>query len=198
MNLIDFSKMAVSSREELREIVGLPHEFVVKKSISIIDEECKKFISASPLVFISTCNAEGKCDVSPRGDLGGCVQILNEKQFIIPDRQGNKRQDSHLNILSNPNIGLLFIVPGIEEVLRVNGKATVIKEEEILRQMELKESIPLLGIGVDVEEVFVHCSRALRESGIWNLETWPNKEQIPSALEIFHTHLKINGVDISK
>ena len=198
MNLIDFSKMAVSSKEELRDIVGFPHEFIVKKSISMIDEECKRFISASPIVFISTCNAEGKCDVSPRGDLEGCVKILNENQLIIPDRQGNKRQDAHLNILSNPNIGLVFIVPGVEEVLRVNGRATVIKDEEILKKMELKDNIPLLGIGVDVEEAFVHCSRALRESGIWNLETWTNKEMVPTGLEIFHAHLKINGVDVSK
>jgi len=198
MNLIDFSKMAVSSKEEIREIVGFPHELIVKKSISIIDEMCKKFISASPIVFISTCNAEGKCDVSPRGDLSGCVKILNEKQLIIPDRLGNKKQDSNLNILSNPNIGLLFIVPGVEEVLRVNGKATVIKDKEFLLKMELQGKVPLLGIGVDVEEVFVHCSRAIRESGIWNLESWSSKDQVPTALEIFHAHLKINGVDVSK
>ena len=198
MNLIDFSKMAVSSKEEIREIVGFPHELIVKKSISIIDEMCKKFISASPIVFISTCNAEGKCDVSPRGDLSGCVKILNEKQLVIPDRLGKKKQDSNLNILSNPNIGLLFIVPGVEEVLRVNGKATVIKDKEFLLKMELQGKVPLLGIGVDVEEVFVHCSRAIRESGIWNLESWSSKEQVPTALEIFHAHLKINGVDVSK
>ena len=198
MNLIDFSKMAVSSKEEIREIVGFPHELIVKKSISIIDEMCKKFISASPIVFISTCNSEGKCDVSPRGDLSGCVKILNEKQLVIPDRLGNKKQDSNLNILSNPNIGLLFIVPGVEEVLRVNGKATVIKDKEFLLKMELQGRVPLLGIGVDVEEVFIHCSRAIRESGIWNLESWSSKDQVPTALEIFHDHLKLNGVDVSK
>ena len=198
MNLIDFSKTAVSSKEELRDIVGFPHELIVKKSISIIDEKCKKFITASPMVFISTCNDRGECDVSPRGDLGGCVKVLNEKQLIIPDRIGNKKQDSNLNILSNPNIGLLFIIPGIEDVLRVNGKATVIKDEEILREMELEGNVPLLGIGIDVEEVFVHCPRAIGKSGIWNVETWKNKEQVPTLLEIFHAHLEINGVEIPR
>lgn len=198
MNLVDFSKIAVSSKEELRDIVGFPHDLIVKKTVSIIDENCKKFIAASPMVFISTSNDKGECDVSPRGDLGGCVKVLNESQLIIPDRPGNKKQDSNLNILSNPNIGLLFIIPGVEEVLRVNGKASVIKDQEILKEMDLDGNVPLLGIGIDVEEVFVHCPRAIGKSGIWKIETWTNKEQIPTLLEIFHAHLEINGVDIPK
>lgn len=198
MNLVDFSKVAVSSKEELRDIVGFPHELIVQKTISIIDEKCKRFIAASPMVFISTSNDKGECDVSPRGDLGGCVRVLNERQLIIPDRPGNKKQDSNLNILSNPNIGLLFIIPGVEEVLRVNGKASVIKDQEILKEVDLDGNVPLLGIGIDVEEVFVHCPRAIGKSGIWKVETWTNKEQIPTLLEIFHAHLEINGVDIPK
>lgn len=197
MDLIDFSKMAVSTEVEVREIAGFPHELIVKKTISAIDETCEKFISASPLVFISTCDSEGKCDVSLRGDSGSCVKILNERQLIIPDRAGNRKLDSILNILSNPNIGLLFVVPGIEEVLRVNGKAAVIKDKEILMQMELNGKAPLLGIGIDVEEVFVHCPRAMKESGIWNSQNWSDKEDIPTILEIFHAHLKMNGVDVS-
>jgi len=198
MELINFLDKAVSSKEELRKIVGEAHEHIIKKSVSTLNEDCRKFISMSSMVFISTSNAEGKCDVSPRGDLGGCVRVLNDKQLLIPDRLGNKKQDSHLNILSNPNIGMVFIIPGVEEVLRVNGRATVIKDKELLSRLELNGNIPLVGIGVDVEECFVHCSRAIRESGIWNLETWPSKEEVPTALEIFLAHLKINGIDISK
>ncbi|AKL96025.1 pyridoxine 5'-phosphate oxidase-like protein [Clostridium aceticum] len=198
MELINFSRNSVSTKEELRELIGEPHELVIKKSVSILDDQCKRFISMSPLLFLSTSDAEGKCDVSPRGDQAGSVIILNKHQLVIPDRPGNKRQDSNLNILSNPHVGLIFIIPGLEEVLRINGRAMLIKDKEILNKMALKGNIPLLGIGVDVEECFVHCSRPLKESNIWKPETWQTPETLPSASEIFHAHLKINGVELKK
>ncbi|WP_026478897.1 MSMEG_1061 family FMN-dependent PPOX-type flavoprotein [Alkaliphilus transvaalensis] len=199
MELVDFSRNAITSKEELRELIGEPHELVIKKSISFLDEKCSNFISKSSLLFLSTSNPEGKCDVSPRGDApGSLVKILNKQQLVIPDRPGNKRQDSNINIISNPNVGLIFIIPGLEEVLRVNGRATVIKDQEILSKMDWKGNIPLVGIGVDVEETFVHCPRSLKESGIWNAETWENAENLPSAMEIFQSHLRINGVELKE
>ena len=146
----------------------------------------------------STSNADGKCDVSPRGDLPSEIKILNNYQLVIPNRPGNKRVDSLVNILSNPHIGLVFLIPGLDEVLRINGKATIIKNKEILDTMSINGKPPLLGIGVDVEECFIHCSRALKKSRIWNPNTWQNKETLPSSLEIFHAHLKINGVEVKK
>jgi len=198
MDKLNFSSEAVTSEKELRELVGVPHEFVLKKSVSIIDENCKKFISMSPLFFLSTSSSDGKCDVSPRGDLPCEIKILNNYQLVIPDRPGNKRVDSLVNILSNPHVGLVFLIPGLEEVLRINGKATIIKNREILDKMKIAGKPPQLGIGVDVEECFIHCSRALKKSRIWNSDTWQNKEALPSSLEIFHAHLKINGVEIKK
>lgn len=109
MEKINFSQSAVLSEEEVREIIGQPHELVIKKSISFLDEHCKRLISMSPLFFLSTANAEGKCDVSPRGDLPGTVSIINKHQIIIPDRPGNRRLDSILNIITNPNVGLVFL-----------------------------------------------------------------------------------------
>ncbi len=198
MEKVNFSRSAITSEEQLREIIGMPHELVVKKSISILDEHCKKLIEMSPLLFLSTANAEGKCDVSPRGDLPGTISILNQHQLVIPDRPGNKRLDSILNIISNPNVGLVFLVPGLEEVLRINGRATVIKDKEILDKMSLKGKAPLLGIGIDVEECFIHCPRAIKESNIWKPTTWQDPTDFPSILKVFHDHLKINGIDVKK
>ncbi|MBP2242098.1 PPOX class probable FMN-dependent enzyme [Cytobacillus eiseniae] len=198
MEKIDFSTDAVTSEKELREIIGTPHEYVVKKEISMLDDHCKKFISMSPLFFLSTSGADGRCDVSPRGDFPNNILVLNNEQLVLPNRPGNKRVDSFENILSNPHVGLVFLIPGLDEVLRINGKATIINNKEILEQMSLNGKPPLLGIGVDVEECYIHCSRALKKSSIWNEETWKNKETLPSSLEIFHAHLKINGVDIKK
>ncbi|MFE8697693.1 MSMEG_1061 family FMN-dependent PPOX-type flavoprotein [Cytobacillus sp. FJAT-53684] len=198
MEIIDFSTEAVTSEQELREIIGIPHEYVVKKEISMLDEHCKEFISESQLFFLSTASADGKCDVAPRGDLPSKILILNNYQLVLPDRPGNKRVDSFENILSNPHVGLVFLIPGLDEVLRINGKATIIKNKDILDKMSLNGKPPLLGIGVDVEECFIHCSRALKKAGIWNQSTWQTKETLPSSLEIFHAHLKINGVDIKK
>ncbi|GAE28536.1 phosphohydrolase [Halalkalibacter wakoensis JCM 9140] len=198
MDVIDFSRNAITTEEELRDIIGAPHDLVMKKTISIIDDHCKKFIEMSPLFFLSTSNADGTCDVSPRGDMPSSITILNKHQLVIPDRPGNRRLDSIKNILSNPHVGLVFLIPGLEDVLRINGRATIINDEKILANMSLKGKPPLLGIGVEVEECFIHCPRALKESNIWNKDTWKNKEELPTLMEIFHAHLKINGVEVKK
>ncbi|OIJ21496.1 phosphohydrolase [Anaerobacillus alkalidiazotrophicus] len=198
MEKVNFSRSAITLEEEVREIIGQPHELIVKKSIPFLDEHCKKMISVSPIFFLATANGEGKCDVSPRGDLPGTISILNKHQLVIPDRPGNRRLDSIINILSNPNVGLVFLIPGLEEVLRINGRATIIKDEKILDKMSLKGKTPLLGIGIDVEECYIHCPRALKESNIWNTSTWQKSEDLPLILEVFNDHLKINGVELKK
>ena len=196
MDVINFSREAVTSEDELREIAGVPHEAVIKKCISIIDDHCKNFIAMSPLLFLSTANAEGRCDVSPRGDLPSSITILNQQQLVIPDRPGNRRLDSIMNILANPQVGLLFLIPGLDEVLRINGKATIIKNQEILNKMSLNGRPPSLGIGVDVEECFIHCPRAFKKAKVWEPESWQNNEDLPSIAELFHAHLRLNGMEI--
>ncbi len=193
---VNFAEEALRTEEEIRELVGVPHEHIVMKAIPIIDEHCRLFISKSPLLFLSTSNAAGKCDVSPRGDEPGSVKVLNENQLVIAERPGNRRADSITNILSNPNVGLVFLIPGLEEVLRVNGRAYMIKNKEILSAMAVKEKEPVIGIGVEVEECFIHCPRALKASNIWNPEQWGSTEEIPPLKQIFLDHLKINGVEI--
>jgi uncharacterized protein len=161
----------------------------------LFDCDCRTFISMSPLLFISTSDAEGNCDVSPRGDEPGTVKVLNNYQLVIPDRSGNRRVDSMMNILSNPHISILFTIPGREDVLRINGRAYIIKNKEILSTMSLKNHVPLLRIGIDVDECYFHCPRALKTSNIWNPETWNNTDELPTSMKIFRDHLKINGIE---
>lgn len=196
MEKLDISRHLVGSLEELRELVGTPHEAVVLKSISMIDEQARSYIAQSPMVFVSSSNENGQCDVSPRGDEPGFVHVVGESQLIIPDRPGNKRTDTLSNILRNPHAGLLFVIPGMEEVLRVNGKAHIIRDHPVLEGMALRGKAPTIGIVVEVEECFIHCPRALKSSGIWDADSWPAKDSLPSSKEIFHAHLRINGYDV--
>ncbi|MDR4887792.1 pyridoxamine 5'-phosphate oxidase family protein [Fredinandcohnia sp. QZ13] len=184
-------KNSVETEEELRTIIGFPSELVENKGITYIDHHCKEFISKSPFVVLSTSDKFGFCDVSPRGDQPGSVLVLNEKQLIIPERPGNKRIDSLRNILSNPKIGLLFLIPGLGETLRMNGNATIIKDEELLEKMAVKDKPPLLGIGVEVEECFIHCAKAFKRSGLWNPNTWTDKATLPSASKILFEHANL-------
>jgi PPOX class probable FMN-dependent enzyme len=193
MGKIDFSEHRVRFAEELRELVGTPHEAVVKKSIQLIDDHARNFIAKSSLLFLASSNEKGQCDVSPRGDAPGFAYVANEKQLIIPERPGNRRADSLLNILLNPHVGLIFIIPGMQEVLRVNGRAVIIKEHVVLQELQLNEKTPVIGIAVEVEECYIHCPRALKSSSIWDANTWPPVESHPSVQEMFQAHLKING-----
>ncbi|MET3505248.1 pyridoxamine 5'-phosphate oxidase family protein [Halalkalibacter oceani] len=190
-------RQTIDSEEELREIVGFPSKLVKNKVISHLDSHCKEFIAKSPFLLISTADEEGFCDVSPRGDKPGFVYILDDKHLIIPERPGNRRIDSMRNILSNARIGLIFIIPGMEETLRVNGKATLVKDEDLLDKMKVNERQPLLAIGVEVEECFIHCAKAFKRSGLWDADSWPEKETLPSAAKILSAHSKIPNEDVA-
>ncbi|MEH7378926.1 pyridoxamine 5'-phosphate oxidase family protein [Bacillus sp. JJ1533] len=189
-------KNSVETEEELRTIVGYPSELVKNKAITYLDHHCKHFIAKSPFLVMSTSDEFGNCDVSPRGDQPGSVLVLNEKQLIIPERPGNKRIDSLRNILSNPKIGLVFFIPGLGETLRVNGHATIVKDEGLLEKMAVKDKRPLLGIGVEVEECFIHCAKAFKRSGLWNPTTWLDKAELPAAANILYEHAKLPNSSI--
>lgn len=191
MNLHPFQH-TVDSEEELRALIGTPSELVRNKTISFLDDHCKYFIARSPLLFIATTNHEGS-DVSPRGDMPGFVLVLNEQYLIIPERPGNKRIDTMRNILHNPSVGLNFIIPGLGETLRVNGKALLVRDEPILNKMTVNGKQPDIGIGVKVEESFIHCAQAFKRSGLWDPTSWPLKETLPSAAKILSDHAKLPG-----
>jgi len=156
----------ISSEEQLRAVVGLPAPRAVNKEIARLDAHCQMIISRSPFVLISSSDAEGRLDVSPKGDPAGFVQVLDEATLAIPDRPGNRRADTFGNVLQNPRVGLLFMIPGRQETLRdkmaVNGKP------------------PELALVVTVEQAFVHCGKCIIRSGLWDKESWPDLGGLPS------------------
>ncbi|WP_404332425.1 pyridoxamine 5'-phosphate oxidase family protein [Mesobacillus maritimus] len=184
-------KEKIESEEELRSMLGESSELVKRKVIPYLDEHCQDFISRSPFLVISTADASGFSDVSPRGDQPGFALILDDKHLVIPERPGNKRMDTMRNILSNPKAGLLFFIPGLGETLRVNGNASLVKDDALLERMAVNGKKPLIGIGIEVEECFIHCAKAMKRSGLWEPETWSQKDTLPNAAKILLAHSKL-------
>ncbi|PGA99710.1 pyridoxamine 5'-phosphate oxidase family protein [Bacillus toyonensis] len=185
-------KSISSTEEELRQILGQPSERALKKVISSLDHHCVDFLSKSPFLVLSTANKLGECDASPRGDAPGFVYVLNKNKIIIPERPGNRRIDSILNIISNPHVGLIFLIPGLGETLRINGKAYITNDEEILKEMQANGRNPLLGIVVEIEECYIHCAKAFIRSKMWDPELWLNAKELPSAAKMLLEHAKVN------
>ncbi|MFS0863170.1 pyridoxamine 5'-phosphate oxidase family protein [Fredinandcohnia sp. 179-A 10B2 NHS] len=194
-NRLRFQK-ELKTEQELRDIVGFPNELVRNKSISFLDHNCINFITKSPFLIISSADEYGNCDASPKGDQRGFVHVLDEKHLVIPERQGNKRMDTMRNILTNPQIGLLFLIPGLEETLRVNGKATLVRDDDILEKMIIKGKKPLLGIVVEIQECFIHCAKAFKRSELWSPDTWEDKETLPYAAQIIFEHAKLPNTSV--
>jgi uncharacterized protein len=192
-----FSKV-VTSEAELRELLGTPSERAVKKQLSRLDTHCRAFIARSPFVLLGTANADGTCDVSPKGDGPGSVLVLDDETLVIPDRPGNKRFDGLRNILANPHIGLLFLVPNVEETLRVNGRAWIIRDEEILERAAVQGKRPQLGIGVVVEEAFLHCAKAFKRSRLWDPAAWPDRRELPTMSQMLMDQVKPQGVTVEE
>ncbi len=186
----------VTSREALREIIGEPTDLVVRKQLAALDPHCRAFIARSPFLLLGTSSASGTCDVSPRGDAPGFVQILDEGTLVIPERPGNRRNDSLRNILDNPRIGLLFMIPGIEETLRVNGSACIVRDEAILDRSAHRGRRPLLAIGVAVEEAFLHCAKAFKRSQMWDPASWAARGEIPSLARMVIDQVPNSGMTV--
>ncbi len=174
----------VASEGELRSNFGEPMDIALKKQLGTLDVQCKEFISRSPFLCLGTSAANGKADVSPRGDPPGFVQILDDNTIFIPDRPGNNRLDSMSNIVENPNVGILFMIPGYEDALRVNGKATIVKDQKILERCAVNRKIPQLGIMVDVKEAYLHCAKALRRSKIWRADAQQDRKDMPTLAQM--------------
>jgi PPOX class probable FMN-dependent enzyme len=183
MDAIPFRDV-VTSEDELRAIVGRPSELAIRKEISYLDAHCRAFIARSPFVLIATAGGTGRGDVSPKGDPPGFVQVLDEHRLVIPDRPGNKRLDGMRNLLENPHVGLLFLIPGLDETLRVNGRAWIIRDEEILGRCSVQGKRPALGLGVYAEECFIHCAKAFKRSSLWRSERWPDRAGLASPAEM--------------
>lgn len=180
----------VTSLAELRELAGTPSERAVKKQLAYLDVYCRKFIEHSPFVSMATSGPDGRCDVSPKGDQPGFVAVLDDETLAIPDRPGNKRFDSLQNILANPHVGLLFLIPGMDETLRVNGTAELVRDPELLGRLSVAGKEPLLAIVVHVEEAFLHCGRSSLRASIWSPEKYMPRDELPSLARMISDQIR--------
>ncbi|MFC7304320.1 MSMEG_1061 family FMN-dependent PPOX-type flavoprotein [Streptomyces monticola] len=171
----------IRSEAELREIVRAPMRVVAEKDIDRIDPESRRFIEASPFFLLATSAADGTCDVSPRGDPPGSVLVLDEQTLVFGDRKGNRRLDAFRNILQRPRVGMLFVVPGYGDTVRVNGSARIVTEAPYLPRLAQQDVVPQLAVEVRVEELFSHCSRAFSRSRLWEPDSWPDRDTVPTA-----------------
>ena len=186
----------VSNEGELRAIMGTPKSRSVLKEQRTLDAHTRAFIARSPFLLLATAGADGTCDVSPKGDAPGFVLVLDDTRLVIPDRPGNKRLDGMLNLLVNPHVGIIFLVPGRDETLRVNGHACVTRDPQLLARMAVEGRTPQVGIGVEVEQCFVHCPKAFRRSDLWAPERWPALDTLPSMARVLYDQIRPAGVSL--
>lgn len=157
----------VTSHEDLEALIGSPSELVIRKQLAELDGHMQAFIAEAPFALLATYGNNGRCDVSPRGDRPAVAKVLDPKTLVLAERPGNRRADSLQNIIDTGRIGLLFMIPGLGETLRVNGSACVIRDDPILASLAVNEKQPVVGIGVGVEECYLQCAKALIRSRLW-------------------------------
>ncbi len=174
----------VADEQALRGLFPPTHEMAIRKSITQLDTHARNFIARAPFVCVGTQNADGSADVSPRGDPAGFVQVLDDQTIAIPDRPGNNRLDTLANIASNPCVGLLFMVPGFDDTLRINGQAVLSTDPELLTRMAVQDRTPKIAIVVQISEIFMHCAKAFRRSRLWDPAELQNRSEMPSLMTI--------------
>jgi PPOX class probable FMN-dependent enzyme len=171
----------------LREVIGTPTELVLTKIADRLNALTRQFVERSPFVCVATARPDGGLDVSPRGDPPGFVRILDERTLLLPDRPGNRIADTLTNLLEDPRIALLFLIPGIGDTFRVNGRARIVDDAELLAPSAVDGKVPRLGLLVSIEEAYTQCSKALIRSDLWNPEHHVDRSELPSSGEILRS-----------
>ena len=179
----------ITSTDELRDRYGFPHDRAVLKETTALHPHHIRFIGLSPFMAISSTGPDGRGDVSPRGEAPGFVQVLDDKTLIIPDRPGNNRLDTLSNIIENPNIGLMFLLPGVNEILRVNGKAALHDDAELMERFRVKGKLPRLVVLVKVEQAYLHCAKALMRSELWSETAKVPRGTMPSMGQMLYDQI---------
>ena len=180
----------IETVEELRSSYGEPSERAVRKSLDRLDRHCRRFIELSPFVVLASAGSDGRVDCSPRGDPAGFVAVIDDRTILLPDRRGNNRADSLTNVLENPYVGMLFLIPGVDETLRLNGRATLTTDPARLEPLAVKVRVPRSGLLVEVEEVFLQCTKALVRSRLWADESRVDrKAALPSFGQMLADHI---------
>jgi PPOX class probable FMN-dependent enzyme len=182
----------ISTTKEIREILGDVLFSQDTKVIDHIDKHCQMWIEHSTFAVISTSSDSGKVDVAPKGDPVGAYKVLDNHTIVIADRPGNNRADTFTNIIENPHVGLMFIVPGRREVVRVSGSAKIVKDPDLLATMSVNEKLPKLAIVIHVEEAMFHCGKAIVRSGLWTPEKWASIDGLPSYGQALVDHGKLS------
>ncbi len=180
----------ITTEAQLRALIGAPAELTCAKISTRLNPMTRLFIERSPFVCVATSDAAGHCDVSPRGDPAGFVRILDERTLLMPERPGNRLADSLRNILANPRIGLLFVVPGVTDTLRVNGRAAITNDTALLAPCAVEGKVPQLGLLVDIEEAYTQCSKAFLRSHLWDPQRYVDPASMPTGGQV---HRAIQG-----
>jgi PPOX class probable FMN-dependent enzyme len=188
----------IEEKSVLRAKMGEVSELAAKKTLARLDKYARTYIERSPFLCIGTADENGHADVSPRGDPPGFVRIVDDKTIIIPDRPGNNRVDTMQNIIANPQVGILFLIPGIDDTLRINGKAAIIDDPTELASLAINGRPPKLGIKVKIEEVFFHCAKAFRRSKLWEQATHVDRGFLPGLAHMVMEQARACEVDLEE
>ena len=191
-------KPPIRTHDELRDEFGAINPLAEKKVLNHLDQFCRQFIALSPFLILASGDGAGRADASPRGDAPGFVAVLDDQTLLIPDRLGNKRVDSFGNILEAPGVGLIFLVPGINETLRVNGRASLTRDAALLMPLVAQGRIPTVGLLVHVEETFFHCGKALMRSKLWDASTQVDRNEFPTLGRIIAEQTKAVTVEVAE
>jgi uncharacterized protein len=174
----------LTAEAALRSLLGPPSDVVQAKISDRLNDLTRQFVERSPFLCLATSAADGSCDVSPRGDPAGFVHILDERTLLLPERPGNRLADSLRNVLENPHVALIFLIPGVTDTLRVNGRATVVTDPELLEPCAVEGKTPKLGLLVEIDEAYTHCSKAFLRSELWDPDRYVAREELPSNGEL--------------
>jgi uncharacterized protein len=178
----------ITTHQQLRELSRQPSHRAKSKIIDHIDEVCRRFIAACPFVVVASRGADGRIDVSPKGDPAGFVAVLDDRTLAVPDRPGNHRLDTFENVLTHPEIGLIFLVPGGGDTLRVSGTGKIVRDRGLQTRLAVNGKAPNLVLVVTVEEAFMHCPKCVARSGLWIPERWPDRSNVPTLAEAIVAH----------
>jgi PPOX class probable FMN-dependent enzyme len=181
----------LSTEEEIETAIGKPAPRIMAKVVDALDDICRAFIARSPFVVVGSSDSQGHFDLSPKGDLPGFVQVLDDRAIAIPERPGNRRADTFRNVLRNPRVGLIFIVPGKGETLRVSGTARVVRDVWLRERMAVDGRLPELALVVTVEEAFIHCTKCMVRSRMWQPDSW-NAAKLATNVEALIVHSRLD------
>ena len=183
MDLQSRFREVVTTEEHFRSVMGGPSALVTRKELKELDSHAREFIGRSPFLLIGTSSADGQIDMSPKGDPPGFVHLLDDKTLAIPDRLGNQRADTFMNLVVNDQIGLIFFVPGKQETLRVSGRAIIVRDLAVRGPMAVGDRLPEFAIIVEVQQMFFHCAKCIIRSNLWKPASWPSLSGLPSLAE---------------